>query len=50
MSLLPLISKIIEKLTNEQTSFLYLIMTFYTILNHMTTQQIHALRFCMIKF
>ena len=53
MSLLPLISKIIEKFIHEQTSIFYLTMDFYTTTNQdfgKTTRQTHAPRFCTIKF
>ena len=52
ISLLPLISKIIEKFIHEQTVF-YLIMNFYTTSNQdfgKTTRQTDVSRFCTIKF
>ena len=53
ISLLPLISKIIEELIHEQKLVLHLTMKFHTTTNHdfgKTTRQTHASRFCMIKF
>ena len=54
ISLLPLISKVIEKLIHEQTStFFYLTMKFYTTTNldfGKTTRQTRSSHFCMIKF
>ena len=53
ISLLPLISKIIEKLIHEQTSsFLSNSEIVYTINQDFAkiTRQTHALRFCIIKF
>ena len=52
ISLLPLISKIIEKLIHEQQVVFYLTVKFYTTINQdfgKTTRQTHASRFFVIK-
>ena len=52
ISLLPLISKIIEKLIHGQASSFYLTMNFYTTISEdfVKTRQTHASHFCTINF